>query len=373
MKRVWLLWLLSTILILSGCTPLYVPQDASNTTTTDSGNVLSQYQSDTQVTLYLVAHGDDGFNGQQIGCADSLIPVTKQLNFSSSPVEDVLRLLFDTHSFDRDGLELTNHLYKAPVTITDVAISQWGKAIINLQWDLKLAGVCDNPRVEQQLVQTLLSLPQVTSVSIYINNITLNEYIYGEPEEEVKDQAQNTENEDQNENTDSFPPDKEGWEGGLADDTSPTNNTTTTEITSGTAIIKWYLVAETKLVPVRLDITCDQPKPGCNERTLYSIKATAYSNDRIFDGHLNDLATKQLGQLCTNAEGRLTYASTYPLDNESKVGRIQQFTLTQDLTDQLMASGPDDQLMIKLSRKWDTDTYYGTCFFSYYGIEILPQ
>jgi hypothetical protein len=45
-----------------------------------------------------------------------------------------------------------------------------------LSGDLSLGGVCDTPRLRQQLRQTLLQFPQVDQVELFIN---------GEPLEDV--------------------------------------------------------------------------------------------------------------------------------------------------------------------------------------------
>jgi len=52
-----------------------------------------------------------------------------------------------------------------------------GVATVNLVGTMMLGGVCDNPRVEAQLIQTALQFPTVSEVHFFINDTPLEEVL----------------------------------------------------------------------------------------------------------------------------------------------------------------------------------------------------
>ena len=122
-----------------------------------------------RVKIYLIAVGDNGVSGKLIGCGDSLVPV----EVSIAPTLGVLRAALN-ELFKLEGQEyygesgLYNALYQSHLSIAEVAVVD-GEARIYLQGSLTLGGVCDNPRVEEQLKAIALQFNTVNHVSVYIN------------------------------------------------------------------------------------------------------------------------------------------------------------------------------------------------------------
>jgi len=71
---------------------------------------------------------------------------------------------------------LYNALYQSNLTIEDLRIEN-GKASIRLAGKLLLGGVCDNPRVEAQLVETAKQFSTVKEVEIFINGKPLKDVL----------------------------------------------------------------------------------------------------------------------------------------------------------------------------------------------------
>ena len=128
------------------------------------------------VKIFLVATGDNGASGTLIGCGDSLVPVTQEI----VPTQGVLRLALELllglkqQYYGESGLY--NALYQSDLTIADLRIDN-GKATIQLAGRLLLGGVCDNPRVEAQLVETARQFSTVKEVEIFINGRPLKDVL----------------------------------------------------------------------------------------------------------------------------------------------------------------------------------------------------
>jgi len=128
------------------------------------------------VKIYLVAIGDNGVSGTKIGCDDSLVAV----DVGIPPTSGVLRaaltelLAIDSEMYGNSGLY--NALYQSDLEIADLSVIN-GVARIYLTGDLMLGGVCDHPRVEEQLRNIALQFSTVSSVEIFINGIPLKDVL----------------------------------------------------------------------------------------------------------------------------------------------------------------------------------------------------
>lgn len=126
----------------------------------------------TRVKIALIAVGDEGKSGSQIGCGDSIVLVNQDVPKTQAVLKAALEKLFALKSqyFGESGLY--NALYQSNIRVEHVAIAN-GKAAINLSGQLQLGGVCDNPRVEEQIRHTALQFPTVTSVAVFLNGKSL--------------------------------------------------------------------------------------------------------------------------------------------------------------------------------------------------------
>ena len=71
---------------------------------------------------------------------------------------------------------LYNALYQSDLTIQDLRLEN-GKASIRLTGRLLLGGVCDNPRLEAQLVETAMQFSTVQQVEVFINGNPLKDWL----------------------------------------------------------------------------------------------------------------------------------------------------------------------------------------------------
>jgi hypothetical protein len=127
------------------------------------------------LALFYVAPDDNGKSGKKIGCNDSLVKVTKKKD-SAYTVNDALQeLLSDKSEYYRDS-GLYNSLYQSDLQVQEVSVIN-GIANISLTGTITLGGVCDSPRVIEQLQETVLQFPHVTEVAIQVNTVPLLDVI----------------------------------------------------------------------------------------------------------------------------------------------------------------------------------------------------
>lgn len=124
--------------------------------------------------IYLIATGDQGQTGQEIGCGDSLIPVTVTFEPTVAPLTAALNELFaiDTRTYGQSGLY--NPLYRSDLQVDGIDI-QNGVATIALSGDIMIGGVCDTPRVQAMLEQVALQYGTINDVNITVNGAPLGD------------------------------------------------------------------------------------------------------------------------------------------------------------------------------------------------------
>src|SRR5947209_7801220 len=126
----------------------------------------------TSVRIFLVAMGDNGRTGRRIGCGDSLIPVTVRVPPTAAPLRAALLALLRIHQRFYGQSGLYDSLFQNHLRLVSLRIVA-GRATVRLAGKLFLGGVCDDPRVEAQLRQTVLQFPSVRSAAIFLNGIPL--------------------------------------------------------------------------------------------------------------------------------------------------------------------------------------------------------
>jgi len=132
--------------------------------------------SEQTVTIFLVAIEDKGISGIKIGCDDSLIPVEVTIRSDlTSPWSALSALLnLDETYFGESGLY--NALHQSDLEIQSYETFE-GKTKVYLEGELMLGGVCDTPRVEEQILSTILQGDQVEEVEVYVNGVLLQEVL----------------------------------------------------------------------------------------------------------------------------------------------------------------------------------------------------
>lgn len=122
----------------------------------------------THVQIYLVALGDNGQNGQKIGCDDSLIAVEREITPTIAPLRASLNELLSLREQYDGQSGLYNALYQSDLKIDDIGLAN-GLATIYLSGRYTLGGVCDIPRFEAQLEATALQFSTVDRVMVFLN------------------------------------------------------------------------------------------------------------------------------------------------------------------------------------------------------------
>jgi hypothetical protein len=126
-----------------------------------------------RVQIFLI-----GPNSGSVGCGDSVVGVTRQIAPTATPLRAALDELFALKSRDYGQSGLYNALYQSDLRADRVVIVN-GRAEISLSGTLRLAGVCDEPRVVAQIESTVRQFSSVTSTLITLNGVPLAEAVRG--------------------------------------------------------------------------------------------------------------------------------------------------------------------------------------------------
>ncbi|HEV7892878.1 MAG TPA: GerMN domain-containing protein [Pyrinomonadaceae bacterium] len=119
-----------------------------------------------EVKVYLVAVGDAGKSGKKIGCDDSLVAVTRSVKDDGAPLKAVVRELLAMPR-EYEG-RLGNYWFGERLRVTGATISR-GTATIRIAGRVFVAGVCDEPRIEEQIKETARQFPGVRRVNVFVN------------------------------------------------------------------------------------------------------------------------------------------------------------------------------------------------------------
>jgi len=131
-----------------------------------------------QYSIYLIALNDQGLNGKEVGCGDSVVPLiqnsTKTTATNSELLSEAFQNLLSIKDKNLPQSAYSNFLADSKLKLISAEIKD-GKAIVRLSGALSLAGECDDPRVKAQLQETAAQFDDVKSVEIYLNNKTLDQ------------------------------------------------------------------------------------------------------------------------------------------------------------------------------------------------------
>ena len=158
--------------------PTITPLPSISMTVTRIPTLVSPQQTPIRqmVNIYLIALEDNGVSGKLVGCGDSVIPVQVEIPPTHGVLRAALEALISTKDQYYGESGLYNALYQSDLQLAGVTI-EGVKAIIHLTGSLMLGGVCDNPRVEAQIVETALQFSTVKDVSVFVNDKLLEEVI----------------------------------------------------------------------------------------------------------------------------------------------------------------------------------------------------
>ena len=140
---------------------------------------ITQDDSRPSYKMFLITPEKISRNGEKIGCGDGIISVPVFNEDKVDTITDKLTsaynqlLNFKTTKPPAD--DQVNALANSDLKLDSVDFKD-GKATVNISGQLSLGGVCDNPRVEAQLMTTGLQFStEVTDLEINLNGKPLKE------------------------------------------------------------------------------------------------------------------------------------------------------------------------------------------------------
>ncbi|AFR30896.1 MULTISPECIES: GerMN domain-containing protein [Micrococcaceae] len=140
---------------------------------TATATVIPVDSADSGPAVYYVAIDDGGARGVRFGCNDSLVPV-RGVAVPGDPLSVALgRLLEAGMPVDSDAA-----LYDALADSSLRYLSGYksgATVVVNLSGSLRPGGVCDIPRIQAQLTQTIVQASGASRAEIYVNGRTLTE------------------------------------------------------------------------------------------------------------------------------------------------------------------------------------------------------
>jgi hypothetical protein len=129
--------------------------------------------------IFMIALEDNGASGPVIGCGDSLVGVSRDIPSSDDPIRTTLELLLAEKGQYYGESGLYNSLYQSSLSVESVVLDTTGKATVHLTGTYALGGVCDSPRFQAQLEETVRQFEQVTTVEIFLNGTPLEDLLSG--------------------------------------------------------------------------------------------------------------------------------------------------------------------------------------------------
>jgi Sporulation and spore germination len=128
------------------------------------------------VSAYLVAIDDGGRSGVRFGCNDSLVAVRTPVKAGADALVTALAALLDPADSGVPPSGLYNALGASSLHFVSGYVNG-STAVVNLSGSLRPGGVCDNPRIEAQLTQTVVSATGASRAEIYIDGRTLGDIL----------------------------------------------------------------------------------------------------------------------------------------------------------------------------------------------------
>lgn len=133
-----------------------------------------------EVVIYFIALEDQGQSGIPVGCGDSLVEVRQPMDPTTTPVEAALARLFSfkTQYIGESGLY--HALYQSNLSVDSVEVGPAGDVSVALSGSYALGGVCDNPRFQGQIEQTVKTASGASAVNVTINGVPLRDIVSGQ-------------------------------------------------------------------------------------------------------------------------------------------------------------------------------------------------
>lgn len=160
--------ILFTLIIFTGCTKTQTPQPTPQATKQPNSSTIS---------FYVTKTTQSSPNASSFGCEDTLLKVEKEIiNSVQPPVKSAVTELLNAKDGYTDANIQYNVFYQSNLELDEITESQETISVY-ITGELKLGGVCDNPRVKEQLTKTIEEYVKGKKINILINNIPVDEYL----------------------------------------------------------------------------------------------------------------------------------------------------------------------------------------------------
>jgi len=126
----------------------------------------------------LIDIGDQGKNGQAVGCGDSVVAVERTVPYQENVLRSALETLLAEPNQDGGPNGHYNALVQSDLVVEDARIVE-GTALINLAGTYSVGGICDEPRIAAQILETANAIPAFQRVAATINGRNLAEVTSG--------------------------------------------------------------------------------------------------------------------------------------------------------------------------------------------------
>lgn len=162
---------------------LYVPNDVATVTPrpTQTPEPTATLRPDERLEAYAILSGDDGTQGPQVGCGDSLILQSLPIARSEYAAENIETLIayFGTApegtNTPSSSADFYNPLHGYNLSVDSITIIP-GQVDVALSGEMILSGVCFDAILEAQLVGNILYLANVNNARITLNGTNLISY-----------------------------------------------------------------------------------------------------------------------------------------------------------------------------------------------------
>ena len=159
---------------------LYVPNDVATVTPRPSATPepTATLSPDEQLEAYVILSEDDGAQGPQVGCGDSLVlqslPIARS-EYAAANIEAVIDYFGNAPEGTRNPASASdtyNPLHGYNLSVNNIAVNI-GYVEVDLSGDMILSGVCSDAILEAQLVGNVLYLANVNEAVIMLNGENL--------------------------------------------------------------------------------------------------------------------------------------------------------------------------------------------------------
>ncbi len=106
------------------------------------------------------------------GCGDEIEMVNRPVS-TTTPLQAAINELLSVNTRNYGMSGLTSALYQNNFTLVSATITG-SHATINLTGNTSQDGVCDSPRIQEQMKRTILQFPSITTYDILLNGSVAN-------------------------------------------------------------------------------------------------------------------------------------------------------------------------------------------------------